>query len=306
MTRNHTLGVLCVLLSAVLFSAKSVLVKLAYHYPVNAETLLALRMLFALPFFLGMLWLAHEPGKPLSRREWMGVLLAGSGGYYGAGILDFMGLAYISASLERLILFMYPTLTVFISALFLKTAITRRIWLAIGLSYAGMLLVFAGDVSVASPQLWLGSLLVFGGALAYAAYLVASGVLMQTVGAARFTALALGTATLCSILHFSLARPWSDLQHLPTPLWMLCAALGFFCTFLPANLITQGIRHIGASQAALIGAVGPVITLAMGAIFLEEQLSTAQGVGGCLVLAGVILISRQPAARLDTSAAGTE
>ncbi|HEX5277388.1 MAG TPA: DMT family transporter [Fluviicoccus sp.] len=306
MTRNHTLGVLCVLLSAVLFSAKSVLVKLAYQYPVNPETLLLLRMLFALPFFLGMLWMAHEPGRPLSAKEWLGVGLAGSAGYYGASILDFMGLAYISASLERLILFMYPTLTVFISALFLKIVITRRIWLAIALSYAGMLLVFAGDVSTASPHLWLGSLLVFGGALAYAAYLVASGVLIRAVGAARFTALALGTATLCSVLHFSLSRPWSDLGGLPKPLWGICIALGFFCTFLPASLITQGIRHIGASQAALIGAVGPVITLMMGAVFLDERVSLIQAAGGCLVLAGVILISRQSASRTVASSTGTE
>ncbi|MDO8331264.1 MAG: DMT family transporter [Fluviicoccus sp.] len=297
MTRNHTLGVLCVLLSAVLFSAKSVLVKLAYQYPVTPETLLVLRMLFALPFFLIMLWMAHEPGKPLSPREWLGVVLAGSAGYYGASILDFWGLQYISASLERLLLFMYPTLTVFISAIFLHTRISRRVWLAIATSYAGMGLVFAGDVAVDAPHLWLGSLLVFGGALAYAAYLVASGELMKTVGAARFTALALSTATLCAVLHFSVTQSWTSLNHLPSPLWLLCAALGFFCTFLPASLITQGIRHIGASSAALIGAVGPVFTLIFSALILQEKVTGLQAAGGLLVLAGVVLISLKPSPR---------
>ncbi|RZU47300.1 threonine/homoserine efflux transporter RhtA [Fluviicoccus keumensis] len=294
MTRNHTLGVLCVLLSAILFSAKSVLVKLAYQYAIDAETLLVLRMLFSLPFFLGMLWLAHEPGKRLNRKEWLGVILAGGAGYYGAGILDFMGLAYISASLERLLLFMYPTLTVFLSALFLKTRITGRVWLAILVSYTGMLLVFSGDRSAHSPQLWLGSLLVFGGALAYAGYLVASGELMKTVGAARFTALALTVATACALLHFSIQGSWRALASLPAPLWGLCAALGFFCTFLPASLITQGIRHIGAASAALIGAVGPVFTLMMGAVFLDEKLTGVQIAGGIFVLAGVVMISFRP------------
>lgn len=297
MNRHHPLGVLCVLLSAVLFSAKSVLVKLAYHYPITAETLLVLRMLFALPFFLLMLWLAREPGRRLSGREWRGVILAGSAGYYGASILDFWGLQYISASLERLLLFMYPTLTVFLSALFLKTRITRRVWLAIVLSYAGMALVFAGDASTDSPQLWLGSVLVFGGALAYAGYLVSSGELMKTVGAARFTALALSVATICALLHFSLVSDWDELKSLPSPLWLLAAALGFFCTFLPANLMTQGIRHIGAPAAALIGAIGPVFTLAMSAVFLGEKLSLPQALGGLLVLAGVVMISWRPSPR---------
>lgn len=295
MTRHHTLGVFCVLLSAVLFSAKSVLVKMAYQYPIGAEALLMLRMLFALPFFLLLLWAAHDPGKQLTPRTWLGILLAGSAGYYGASILDFWGLAYISASLERLLLFMYPTLTVFLSAIFLKVPITRRVWLAIVVSYAGMALVFAGDSSGASPNLWLGSVLVFGGALAYAAYLVASGELMKSAGAARFTALALGTATACSLLHYSLVGNWKELAGLPLPLWGLAAALGFFCTFLPATLITQGIRHIGAPAAAIIGAIGPVFTLAASAVILDEQLTAGQMAGGVLVLIGVVMISWRPA-----------
>lgn len=288
------LGVACVLLSAVLFSAKSVLVKLAYQYPVEAETLLALRMLFSLPFFLGMLWFAHEPAPHLGWRDFLGVFLAGSAGYWGASILDFAGLNYIGASLERLLLFMYPTLTVFLSALFLKTPITGRTWAAIGISYAGMAMVFAGDSGTGAPHLWLGSLLVFGGALAYAGYLVSSSVLMQAFGAARFTGLALTVATGCSLTHFAVSHPLSVLRGLPTPLWMLSAALGFFCTFLPASLMTQGIRHIGAPKAALIGAIGPVFTLILGAIFLDEHLRMSQMAGGLLIIGGVVLISFRP------------
>lgn len=304
MSHNHTLGVICVLCSAVLFSAKSVLIKLAYQFPVNAETLLALRMLFSLPFFLGMLWLAHEPGSRLSRREWLGIALSGSAGYYGASILDFWGLQYISASLERLLLFMYPTLTVFISAIFLGIDISRRVWAAIAISYAGMLLVFAGDTTLHANHLWLGSVLVFGGALAYAGYLVASGELMKTVGAARFTALALTVATMCSLVHFSIQNDWLELRQLPPPLWLLAAALGFFCTFLPASLLTQGIRHVGASSAALIGAIGPVFTLGMSVLFLGERLTGIQALGGGLVLVGVAMISMRPATGGNSSRPG--
>ena len=291
---SHLLGVICVLLSATLFSAKSVLVKLAYQYAIDSVTLLALRMAFALPFFWVLLYSTHETKQPLTRRDWVGLMLAGSVGYYGASILDFWGMEYISASLERLILFMYPTLTVFLSALFFKAAISRRTWLALVMSYGGILLVFIDNQEQESTHLILGSVLVFAGALAYAGYLVGSGVLIARFGAIRFTALALTTASLCSFLHFLLRQPLSVLGELPREVWLLSAALGFFCTFLPATLLTQGIRRMGAPQAALISAISPVLTLALGAWLLHERLTLWQMLGAGWVLLGVMLISYKP------------
>jgi drug/metabolite transporter (DMT)-like permease len=292
--KTYLTGVICVLISAVLFSAKSVLVKLAYQYSVDSVTVLTLRMAFALPFFLVMLYFSHETRQPLTAKDYWGLLAAGVVGYYGASIFDFWGMEFISASLERLILFMYPTLTVFLSALFLKTMISRQTWLAIIISYTGMMLVFVGNVQQESTHLILGGSLIFTNALAYAGYLVGSGVLIQRFGAIRFTALALTIASFCCFLQFVLSHPLTSLTTLAQPVWLICAALGFFCTFLPATLLTQGIRRIGAPQSALVSAISPVITLALGAWLLDEFLSNWQIFGACLVLFGVILISYKP------------
>lgn len=323
------IGTLCVLLSAVLFSAKSVLVKIAYQYPVDATVLLSLRMLFALPFFLIMLYFSHRPKTRPTRRDYFGLWLAGVVGYYGASIFDFWGMEFISASLERLILFLYPTLTIFLAAIFFKKAISRQTGLAIIVSYIGMVLVFMGHqhethtcsmtyaaianlftfqsfsttscsqnaliaVRCVSPDLIFGSSLVFLGALAYAGYLVASGALIPRFGAVRFTAFALLIATLCCLIQFVVSRDISLLTTLPTPVWLLGAALGFFCTFLPAILLTQGIKRIGAPQAALLSGISPVITLALGAWLLNDTLTLWQFVGTGFILLGVMFISYKP------------
>ncbi|HQV23484.1 MAG TPA: DMT family transporter, partial [Agitococcus sp.] len=206
----------------------------------------------------------------------------------------FWGMEYISASLERLILFMYPTLTVILSALFLRQKIRPSTWLAIMISYTGMAFVFLGNQHEESSHLILGSCLVFAGALAYAGYLVASGVLIPRFGAVRFTAFALMIATICCFIQYLVSHPLTLLSQLPREVWLLSAVLGFFCTFLPAILLTQGIKRIGASQAALISGISPVITLAVGAWLLNEQLTLWQFLGAGLILMGVIFISYKP------------
>ena len=288
------IGTWYVLFSAVLFSTKSVFVKMAYQYAIDATILLSLRMMFALPFFLVMLYLAPPIRHKLNTKDYLGLWLAGVFGYYGASILDFWGMEFISASLERLILFMYPTLTVFLAALFFKTKISKQTWLAIVISYIGMILVFVGNQHEESTHLVLGSSLVFLGALAYAGYLVGSGHLISRFGAARFTSLALVIATLCCFVHFLMSHSLTKLTQLPSQVWLLSAVLGFFCTFLPATLLTQGIRRIGAPQAALISGVSPVITLALGAWLLNDKLTLWQFCGAGLILLGVMFISYKP------------
>lgn len=293
MSRRSTLtGILLVLLSAVLFSTKSIFVKLAYREVTDPVTLLAYRMVLSLPFFLFMAWLAERREAPvtLHRRDWLALALLGFGGYYLAALLDFLGLQFISAGLERLVLFLYPTLTVLITVLVLKRPASRLTWVAVAVSYVGMALVVWQDVHHPSAQLWLGMLLVFGSALAYAAYLVGSGEMIQRVGANRFTGIVLSIASLSCALHFLLVHPLSALVVSPRILG-LGVTLAVVCTVLPATLLTNGIRHIGASQAALIGAVGPVSTLYLGYAVLGETLSWVQALGTVFVLGGVLLVT---------------
>jgi drug/metabolite transporter (DMT)-like permease len=285
-------GILLVLASAILFSTKSIFIKLAYQETVDAVTLLTLRMVFALPFFLFMVFLAgrSEKAVTLTRRDWFVLFLLGFGGYYLASLLDFLGLQYISAGLERLVLFLYPTLTVLITAFVLKRPPGRTTWLAILLSYIGMALVVWQDVHHPSAHLGLGMALVFGSALSYAIYLVGSGEMINRIGANRFTGIALSISCFCCMLHFLLVNPFSALQVSPRVLG-LGVTLAIVCTVLPATMLTNGIRRIGASRAALIGAVGPVATLYLGYAVLGETLGWLQGAGTVLVLAGVLLIT---------------
>lgn len=285
-------GIVLVLSSAVLFSAKSVLIKLAYRDQVDAITLLTLRMLFSLPFFLLMAWLAgrHERHAPLRGRDWLLLGLLGFAGYYLASLFDFLGLRYVSASLERLILFLYPTLTVFISAVFLRKPIRPLTWVAVAVSYAGMAAVFGGEPLRHSPHLLLGGLLVFGSAIAYASYLVGSGELVHRIGATRSTGIILSISCLCCLLNFVLVNPLASLR-VSLHVYLIGLAIAVFCTVLPATLLSNGIKRIGASQAALIGGVGPVSTIYLGYLFLGETISALQGLGAALVLGGVLIIS---------------
>lgn len=290
--RPALVGIILVLASAILFATKSIFIKLAYQEAVDPVTLLTLRMVFALPFFLVMALVASHRSNttPLTRRDWGSMFLLGFAGYYMASLLDFMGLQYISAGLERLVLFLYPTMTVLLTAFVLKRPVNRLTWLAIGVSYAGMALVVWPDVHNAGEHLALGMALVFGGALAYACYLVGSGEIIQRLGANRFTGITLSISSLCCVIHFLLVNPFGALAVSPRVLG-LGMILAIVCTVLPATMLTNGIRRIGASRAALIGAVGPVATLYLGYAVLGETLVGIQMAGTALVLAGVLMVS---------------
>lgn len=297
--RSTPRGILLVLASAVFFSTKSIFIKLGYREAVDPVTLLALRMLLSLPFFLAMAWWAgrRENHRPLTARDWTALALLGIGGYYLAALLDFLGLQYISAGLERLVLFLYPTFTVLITAVWLKRPVSGRTWLAIAISYLGMALVVWPDLQHSSGRLALGMTLVLGSSLTYALYLVGSGEMIQRIGASRFTGIALGIACLAGGLHFLTVNPAASVLQLSPQVWLLGLALAVVCTVLPATLLTHGIRHIGASRAALIGAAGPVATLYLGYAVLGETLAWLQGLGTVFVLGGVLMVSLQRPAR---------
>lgn len=288
-------GILLVLASAVLFSTKSIFIKLGYREAVDPVTLLTLRMVLSLPFFLAMgLWAAHgSAARPLTARDWAALAALGIGGYYLAALLDFLGLQYISAGLERLVLFLYPTFTVLITSAWLKRPVSGRTWLAIAVSYVGMALVVWPDLQHSSSRLALGMTLVLGSSLTYALYLVGSGEMIQRIGASRFTGYALGIACAAAGLHFLAVHPVSSLAGLSPRAWGLGLTLAVVCTVLPASLLTHGMRHIGATRAALIGAIGPVATLYLGYSVLGETLGWLQVAGTTFVLGGVLMVSLQ-------------
>jgi drug/metabolite transporter (DMT)-like permease len=288
-------GVALALVGVLAFSVRPILIKLAYAYVTDPVTLIALRMVFSLPFFVAMaFWVRRDRARtPLTRRDWWAVLFLGFLGYYLASFLDFLGLQYISAGLGRLMLFLYPTITVLLSALFLRKYVSRRDIVALVISYAGLALVlsqgFAGD----NRNLMLGALLVFGSALCYAVYLVSSSQVVTRIGSVRFTAYATSVASLLCILQFLLLRPLSALQ-LPPQVYGLAIAMALGCTVLPVFVTSEALRRIGANQVAIIGAAGPVTTIFLGWLGLEESMTLLQIAGAVLVLAGVLLVTIKP------------
>ena len=279
------------------FSFKAILIKLAYAWaPIDAVTLLTLRMIYAAPIFLLMaLWSTRTRGTPpMGRRDWFAILWLGFIGYYLASLLDFMGLQYVTAALERLMLYLYPTMVVVISAIFLKQRITGRILVALALSYAGILLVFARDLSLAgdSNDLWLGGALVFASSLLYALYLVGAGPVIARLGSLRFIALAMLTSALFVFLQFAATRPASALA-VPVRIHLLSLAMAVFATVMPTYLIAEAIKRIGANRTSLVGSLGPVFTIALGFWILGEPLHWIQLGGAALVLAGVMIVTLQ-------------
>ena len=283
------------------FSFKAILIKLAYAWhPVDALTLLALRMLYSAPFFVAMAWWAsRRPGnEPLQRRDWLRLAALGFVGYYLASLLDFMGLAYISAALERLVLFLYPTMVVLLSALLLKKPVARATVFALLLSYGGIVFVFWHDLRVAGDAgaVATGGALVFGSAFCYAVYLVGAGDLIGRIGSTRFIALAMLASTAFVLAQFALSRPLAALD-VPGSIHALSLAMAVFSTVLPTWLVAEAIRRIGANGTSLVGSLGPVFTIGMGAVILGEPLHAVQLMGAALVLAGVLLVTRRPSLR---------
>jgi drug/metabolite transporter (DMT)-like permease len=289
------LGVALAIVAALGFSFKAIFVKLAYAAaPVDAVTLLALRMVFALPVFLWVGLRAGRSAPPLSRNDALMLAALGLLGYYGASILDFIGLRYITAGLERLILFTYPTLTVLIGVLFMGKTLERRELASLALSYVGIGLAFAHDLQLAvdSTAVLIGGAFVFASSLSYAFYLSGSAPMIQRLGSARFTALALLVSTAATLLHFFAVHPLSALSQ-PLPVYAYGAAMALFSTVLPVFMLSAAIRRIGPGQTALIGTLGPVLTIFFGCWLLGEPVSLAQIAGAALVLCGVWLASRR-------------
>jgi drug/metabolite transporter (DMT)-like permease len=292
--RSSLTGTAFALLAATGFSAKSILIKMAYAYPLDATVLLTMRMLFAAPFFIVMaLWSGRVgSARPLTRRQWLAVAGLGFTGYYLASYLDFLGLTYITAGLERLILFLYPTIVVLLSAWWLRKPVRYVHWIALALSYGGIGLVFAENLSFgghAHDVAW-GSSLVFASGLIYALYLIGAGEIIAQIGATRFTAYAMLIACIVCVIHLLLTHDRAAID-LPVAVYGLALAMAIVSTVIPAWLMSEAIRLAGANHAALVGSVGPIATILFGYWFLDEPITAVQLLGATLVLVGVTFVS---------------
>ncbi len=286
-------GLLLAAAGSIAFSGKAIIVKLAYRHGVDAITLVMFRMLFALPFFIAMAWWAGRHQAPLTRNDWLGVLGLGFTGYYLSSFLDFLGLQYISASFERLILYLNPTLVLVLGWVLYKRKITFRQGMAMAVSYSGVLLVFGHEVSLVGDNIALGAILVFGSAITYAIYLTYSGELVQRLGSLRLAGLATTVACFFCIFQFVLLKPAATLNVAPEVIWlsMLNATV---CTVLPVLLIMMAIERIGPGLTSQIGMIGPLSTLTMGAFFLNETFNLWILMGTVLVLGGVFWVTKAP------------
>jgi drug/metabolite transporter (DMT)-like permease len=276
---------------AIAFSGKAIIVKLAYRYGVDAVTVIMYRMLFALPLFLLLSWWSGRGKPPLTWRDWKVLSGLGFSGYYLASFLDFAGLQYISASLERLILYLNPTVVLGMGLLLFKREVTRRQWAALALSYVGVLIVFGHDVTVSGNHVALGAALVFGSAVSYALYLVFSGEAVKRLGALRITGLATSIACVLCIAQFFILRPVSAMSVAPEVIWLsiLNATL---CTFCPVLLVMMAIERVGAGVTAQTGMIGPLSTITLSVILLGEPFTVWMAAGTALVLSGIWLLAR--------------
>lgn len=288
------LGIWLAVIASAGFSLKAILAKLAYPHGVDPVTLVALRMLLAAPVFVVVAWREARRGAPLSARDWATVTVLGLFGYYGASMLDFYGLLYISAGLERLVLFTYPTLTLLIGWMAHGRRITRREIVASLLCYGGIALAVVHDIEVSGEAavIALGCALVFGSSLSFAIYLTGAAAPIRKLGATRFSALATLVSTVAVSLHFVALRPLDALAQPAAVLW-LAVAMALFSTVLPVFLQSAAIRRMGAQTAALVGSTGPVITVFLAWWMLAEPVSALQIAGTVLVIAGVLWVGRR-------------
>ena len=288
-------GLAMALLGSILFSAKAIVVKLLYRYQVDAMSVLAFRMLFSLPFFAAIALYKMKHVAPLAASDRWRLIMLGLLGYYLSSYLDFIGLLYISAGLERLILFLTPSFVLLLSLFLLKKRVSKTEWLALLICYGGTVLVFIHDVKTGGSQVWLGGAFVMASAVFYAMYLLFSGELVQRVGTIRLVAYVMCVSGAAAVGQFILLRPLSTLIQ-PSQVYVLSLLNAVFCTVLPVFLTMMAIARIGAPVASLAGMIGPVSTLFLAAMILQEPITAIQLAGTVLVLGGIYLLSQKKAA----------
>jgi drug/metabolite transporter (DMT)-like permease len=292
---DEVLGAILAIIGIFLFSAKAILVKIAYRYDIDPISLLLLRMVFSMPFYLTIAWigLRNHKARKIRKNDYLSVVFLGFIGYYLASYLDFLGLKYITASLERLILFIYPTLVILISALVFKKKISKNQWLAIVITYLGIIVTFIPDIGQpGNSQVWMGSFLIFMSALIFAIYIVGSGNVIHKFGSVLFTALVMTVSCFCVIIHYLISNNY-NLSSFPAEVYIIGIVMAIFSTVLPSFLMSEAIRKIGSSNFAIIGSLGPVSTIVLAVIFIQEILTIYQIIGTVIVILGISVLRKK-------------
>lgn len=290
--KNFWLGILLGVLAVILFSSKAVMIKLAYNYDVDAITILLLRMLFSFPFYVVIAYLYRNKNNDIknTKKEYYWVVFFGLVGYYLASYFDFVGLTYIKASLERIILFIYPTIVILLNRLFFKQKITKVQSIAIFLSYLGILIAFSDEVDISGGSVYLGGFFILLSAITYASYLVGSGWLIPKFGVVKFTAYAMLVSCFCVFIHFSLIGD-TDLFSLPWQVYGLGFLIAVFATVIPSFMVSASIKIISSSNFAIVAGIGPISTIVLASFFLNERLTLVQFFGALLVIIGIVITS---------------
>lgn len=300
--RRYLYGILMAGLGSVLFSGKAILVKLAFTYNANAETIIALRMLMALPLFWAIYWwqARRQTMSRLSLADQVKIFILGFLGYFFSSYLDFLGLQYISVGLERIVLYLTPTIVLLISYFVLNKRITRLQWYALIVGYLGVIIVFIQDASSTGSTALLGMGLVFASACSYAIYMIGSGEMVKRVGSVRMVVYASSASALLSVIQILFYDPMAVFTQAPQIYWLslLNAAL---CTVIPMLLIMIAINHIGSPLVAQAGILGPVSTLFMGWAVLSEPITLLQIGGMILVIGAMWLLVRNDASKTNPS-----
>lgn len=288
--KQFWLGIGIGILGVALFSSKAVMVKLAYQYNVDAITILLLRMLFAFPFYLVIAFKYNKGNQPITKKDYGWLLLFGLVGYYLASYFDFVGLSYIKASLERIVLFLYPTIVLILNRIFLKKPITKVQVLAILLTYIGVVIAFVDELEFTGNNIYKGVFFIVLSAITYASYLVGSGWLIPKFGVAKFTANAMLISCFSVFIHFAVVSD-VNLLGLPWQVYTYGFLIAFFSTVIPSFLVSKSIKMISSSNFAIVAGVGPISTIILATIFLDEKLTFLQMIGALVVITGIVILS---------------
>ena len=289
--RNLITGYALVAAGAALFSSKAIFIKLAYMERFDSLLILAWRMAFSLPVFVGVglfeIYRLRRDGRPMPKRNAvLGAIGIGLIGYYLAMVLDFTGLLYVTAQLERLSLFTYPIFLIFIGAAFFGLRLSRAGLAAAVLSYLGLATGFVSDFSIGGSNITLGTALVLGSALSFAVYQLLAKRLISDMGSTLFTSVALSGAALTTLAHVFIARGGLD-TSMSGNYFMLAAAIGLLATVVPSFFVNAGMARIGAASTAMISNVSPLLTIYFAVVLLGEEFTLAHGIGTALVVGGV-------------------
>ncbi|SKA60736.1 DMT family transporter [Enterovibrio nigricans] len=292
-TSQYRQGIIYALIGTALFSMKPVLIKLAYALGGDATSIMSLRAVSSLPVYLAiLLWLCRDPGERSKVKQY-GLQAAAVGilGYYFASLLDIVALEYISAQLERLLIFLFPSFVVMISWVFLKETPKKGTFTSIFLGYVGVAMIVMHDFQSFGSQVWLGSALAVASALVFAVYLVLSKKVIGKIGAQLFTSIGMGSAGVVIMAQ----HHWQDAQFsaMPSELVVLGIGIGIFCTVLPSYFVAASMARLTASTLSLTSNIGPAVTAVFAITLLDEAFTLWHAIGMALVVYAVVKINRK-------------